>query len=79
MSMREFTELDRFQITGRGTVIIVPPVDFLPKEIVGQTVSIDDTIYFVLAYENCLVNHYDLETGEEIPCWKPLGLLVKKL
>jgi hypothetical protein len=77
--MRQFTELDRFTITGRGTVIVVPPVDFLPKELVGELVDIDGMIYRVRAYEDCLVKHWDLETKEQLPCWKPLGLLVSEV
>jgi hypothetical protein len=81
--MRQFTELERFTIKDRGTMIMVPPVDLLReelKELVGQTVEIDGKLYDVRGYEDCLVNHHKVVDGHfvAVACWKPLGLLVKE-
>jgi hypothetical protein len=71
VSLREFHELDRFEITGRGTAIIVEPV-VNRAALRGQHVLIDGVEYEVRSVENCLVPGH-----HEGKCPLPTGLLVE--
>lgn len=69
-------ELSRFEIPGRGTVIVVDKIAN-PQILLGGVVDIGGVYYTVLGYESCLIPGHDDGTVV-CTCFKGTALLVKE-
>lgn len=79
--MRQFKELERFTDERHGMTIYVPPLDYAAKELLGELVDIDGTVYKVVGYNDCAVIHHKIVDGKFAPgfCPSPAGLLVREV
>jgi hypothetical protein len=71
-TVADLQELDRFEISGRGTVILVDKIDN-ERGIVGRTVRIGGVEHRVEGYESCLIPGHD---RGHCRCFAGTGLLV---
>ena len=71
-TLTDLHELDRFEITGKGTVICTENIAN-KTALRGRTVNIDGTPYRIRAFESCLIPGHD---EAHCTCFGGSGLLV---